>query len=346
MDNATNDVREFIFLIGIIIGVFFILKYALIYFRSSKSLNEYLRSFCEVAHSFLLWIVGIYGALALLESLLKGEGYFTLREVIIQLRNIFFVIFSAFLLQKWKRKCKGVFSKSALGKKTDKALFNTLDKLSSILLFIIAFLCVLNILGVPLGVFLTFGGVGGLAISWAAKDVISNFFGGLMIYINRPFTIGERIKSKNKDFEGVVEGIGWYMTRIRTLERFPTYIPNAIINESIIENPGRMYNRRIKSIIGLRYSDINRIKSIIEEVKEMLRLHPGIDHEQHLLVHFINFGPSSLDMEVYTFTKSINLEEFKDIQQDVLLKIADIISSNHAEIAFPTQTLYLQREEM
>ena len=231
----------------------------------------------------------------------------------------------------------------ARGEKRDLSLITGISKFLTLLIIIVAALLTLGILKINYTALLAFGGLGGLAISWAAKDVIANFFGGLMIHINRPFSIGEWIKSTNKNFEGVVEQIGWYTTQIRTLDRRPTYIPNALITDAIIENPGRMTYRGIRSTFGLRYEDYPLVKAIIEDIRQMLQNHPNISKSQPLMVHLVNFNESSIDIEVYCFTKKTQTNEFRDVQQEVLFKIADLIHARGAELAFPTQTIHLQQ---
>ena len=102
---------------------------------------------------------------------------------------------------------------------------------------------------------LAFGGIGGIAVGFAAKDLLANFFGGLMIYLDRPFSVGDWIRSPDKEIEGTVEDIGWRLTRIRTFDKRPLYIPNSIFASISVENPSRMSNRRIYEKIGIRYDD-------------------------------------------------------------------------------------------
>jgi len=193
---------------------------------------------------------------------------------------------------------------------------------------------------------LAFGGVGGIAIGFAAKDLLSNFFGGLFIYLDRPFAVGDWVRSPDREIEGTVENIGWRVTRIRTFDKRPLYIPNSIFSQIAVENPSRMSNRRIKETIGIRYDDASKIETIINQVKEMLKSHPDIDSQKTLIVNFNSFSPSSLDFFIYTFTKTTDWIEFHSIKQNVLLKIVKIIEDNGAEFAFPTSTLHLADEEL
>lgn len=163
-----------------------------------------------------------------------------------------------------------------------------------------------------------------------------------MIYLDRPFKVGDWVRSNDKDIEGTVENIGWRLTCIRTFDKRPLYVPNSVFTTIGIENPSRMTNRRIYETMGIRYDDIGKMAVIVEQVKTMLLNHPEIDTEKTLIVNFNSFASSSVDFFVYTFTKTTEWVRFHEIKQDVLLKIVDIVLSNGAEFAFPTSTLHLQ----
>jgi MscS family membrane protein len=177
---------------------------------------------------------------------------------------------------------------------------------------------------------LAFGGIGGIAIGFAAKDLLANFFGGLMIYMDRPFNVGDWIRSPDREIEGTVENIGWRLTRIRTFDKRPLYVPNAVFTSVAVENPSRMTNRRIKETIGIRYDDASKMKDIITDVKAMLKEHEEIDTGKTLIVNLNEFAPSSLDFFIYTFTKTTDWIRFHEIKQDVMLKILDIIEAQNS----------------
>lgn len=205
---------------------------------------------------------------------------------------------------------------------------------------IVAILTGAQTLGFQIGGLLALGGVGGLAVGLAAKDLLANFFGGLTIYLDRPFGVGEWIRSPDKSIEGTVEYISWRHTRIRAFNKNPIYVPNAVFTSIVVENPSRMSHRRIKETIGLRYDDLQKIKPIVDDIRQMLQNHPDIDTKQTLIVNFTVFGASSLDILIYTFTKTTNWVTYHSIKQDLLLRISDIITGHNAQIAFPTQTVH------
>lgn len=240
----------------------------------------------------------------------------------------------------WRLVYKAELTFVALDSK-DTTTVNAIAKLAKLSLIVIVALSVIQTLGVSISGVLAFGGMGGLVVGMAAKDLLSNLFGALMVYMDKPFKVGDWIRSPDKSIEGTVEEIGWRLTRIRTFDKRPLYVPNSLFTQIVVENPSRMSNRRIKETFGLRYSDVNQIDSIIDTVKNMLEHHPEIDKRQTMIVNFNYFNNSSLDFFIYTFTKTTNWVRYHEIKQDVLLKVAQIVEDHHAEFAFPTRRLHM-----
>ncbi len=204
----------------------------------------------------------------------------------------------------------------------------------------------LQTLGYSISGVLAFGGIGGIAIGFAAKDLLANFFGGLMLYLDRPFIVGDWIRSPDRDIEGTIEKIGWRLTLIRTFDKRPLYVPNSMFANISVENPSRMTNRRIYETIGIRYDDFKSTKNIVDDIKKMLLAHPEIDTDKLIMVNFNTFSASSLDFFVYCFTKTTDWATFHEIKQEILLKVGEIIESHQAEIAFPTSTIHLQNQSL
>lgn len=214
---------------------------------------------------------------------------------------------------------------------------------------LLAFIGVLTLLqefGISLTGLITFGGVGGLIVGLAAKDLLSNFFGGLMIYFDRPFSVGDWISSPDRNIEGTVERIGMRMTVIRTFESRPLYVPNSVFSNIVVQNPSRMRNRRINETIGIRYKDADKMEAIVDDVKNMLKTHPDIEQRATLMVNFDAFADSSLNFFIYTFTKTVNWARYHEVKQDVMLKIVDIVHAHGADFAFPTRTVAFDRDDV
>lgn len=206
-------------------------------------------------------------------------------------------------------------------------------------------LMALQSLGFSVTGVLAFGGIGGIAIGFAARDLLANFFGALMIFLDRPFAVGDWIRSADRQIEGTVEDIGWRLTRIRTFDQRPLYVPNSVFATLTVENPSRMRNRRIYEIVGVRYDDMAAVKDIVDGIRAMLQSHEEIDAERTLIVNLLEFGASSVNIMVYTFTRTTDWIAFHGIKEDVLLRIANIVEGHGAEMAFPTSTVHLANPE-
>lgn len=233
------------------------------------------------------------------------------------------------------------FEKSQIKKGRDVTSARILSRIIKITLIVVIILLYGEHFGMSLSGLLTFGGIGGIAVGMAGKDILSNFFSGIMLYFDRPFSIGDWVRSPDRNIEGTVAEIGWRMTKITTFDHRPLYVPNSVFSSISVENPGRMSNRRINTVVGLRYEDASKVGTIVNAIRQMLQTHADIDQQQTLLVYFNGFGDSSLNIMVYCFTRTTVWEEWLSVQQQVYLNIIDIVQSHGADFAFPSQTLYL-----
>jgi MscS family membrane protein len=289
-----------------------------------------------------IWLNGLLWATEVVRQV-SNEPIFNFID---PLREVsFIVIFAWFMTGLINKGETTIQSPKRMEKPLDATTASALAKLLRLSVIITTALVVLQTLGFSISGVLAFGGIGGIAVGFAAKDLLANFFGGLMIYLDQPFRVGDWVRSPDKEIEGTVETIGWRLTCIRTFDKRPLYVPNATFANISVENPSRMTNRRIFENIGVRYADGNKVAAIVMEVKEMLCSHPDIAADLTMIVNVNRFAASSIDFMVYTFTKTTNWVEFHGIKEDVMLKIMEIIEHNGAEIAFPTQTIHLESPE-
>ncbi len=288
--------------------------------------------------SVIIWVCGIYFATQIIQKSTGAELF----NAAGPLRDALIIFAFAWFLVQFIKRAENNFIHS--DKDVDPTTVDAIAKLLKVSVVITAVLVVLQTMGFSISGVLAFGGIGGIAIGFAARDLLANFFGGLMIYLDRPFSVGDWVRSPDRDIEGTVEKIGWRQTRIRTFDKRPLYVPNSIFANIAVENPQRMRNRRIYETIGIRYDDASKMETIVSKVKEMLQSHPEIDTNQTLIVNFNAFAPSSLDFFVYTFTKTTKWVRFHEIKQDIMLKIIKIIDDEGAECAFPTSTIHLANE--
>jgi MscS family membrane protein len=251
------------------------------------------------------------------------------------------------------------------GKKQIKnELINVGIKIINFVIIIIGMLIMLHFAGVNLTAVLSGLGIGGFAVAFAARDTISNFFGTLSILFSDVFSQGDWIVV-GKD-EGVVVEIGLRVTTIRTFDNALIAIPNGTFANTDVKNwDRRTLGRRIKMSLGIKYdSKREDITKAVSEIREMLDKHPGIathntkhahkswhapklvskdDHEgvkRTLLVYLDEFGPSSINILVYCYSKSVIWNEWLEVKADVMLKMMEILETNNLEFAFPSLSLY------
>lgn len=289
--------------------------------------------------TLLIWIVGLAFAASIVQQATDAAIF----EAVTPIRDLGVIAaITWFLLRFINNAQKNMIRYRAdTGEELDHTTLDAVSKLLRLSVVITATLVALQTMGYSVSGVLAFGGIGGLAIGFAAKDLLANFFGGLMIYLDRPFAVGDWVRSPDRQIEGTVENIGWRLTCIRTFDKRPLYIPNSTFTTIAVENPSRMSHRRIYETIGIRYDDADRISAITSAVKQMLLEHPEIDSTQTLIVNFNAYAASSLDFFVYTFTKTTDWIKYHEVKHDVLLKIYDIITAHGAEIAFPTSTVHI-----
>jgi MscS family membrane protein len=262
---------------------------------------------------------------------------------VLQVRNIGVVLAVAWFFWKFIQLVTSstIDRGTRAGQEFDLTTVYALSKLGRLVILVVTAITVAHTLGFNVGALLALGGVGGLAVGLAAKDLLANFFGGLTIYLDRPFSVGDWIRSPDKSIEGTVEYISWRHTRIRAFNKNPIYVPNAVFTTIVVENPSRMSHRRLKETVGVRYDDFAQVEGIVADIKAMLQNHEDIDTGQTLIVNFNAFAASSLDIMIYTFTHTRDWVQYHAIKQNVLLEVGRIIERHGAEFAFPTQTLHL-----
>lgn len=287
----------------------------------------------------LIWVLGTTFAL----EIVYKETEANILSVVYPARDVLVIAcIGWFILRFIKMVEENIIEQHiAEGKDIDKSTADAVTQLLRIAVVITIGLIILQTLGFSISGVLAFGGVGGVAIGFAAKDLLANFFGALMIYLDRPFAVGDWIRSPDKQIEGTVERIGWRQTCIRTFDKRPLYVPNSVFSTISVENPSRMTNRRIYETIGVRYDDVDKVADIVKDVETMLRSHDDIDSSLTLIVNLNAYAASSVDFFIYTFTHTTDWVTYHGIKQDVLLKISDIITGYGAEIAYPTSTLHI-----
>jgi len=183
-------------------------------------------------------------------------------------------------------------------------------------------------------------GLGGMAIALASKDTIANLFGSIVLFVDRPFQVGDWIEMNG--IEGTVEEIGLRTTKIRTFANSLITTPNALFTTTHINNWSRMQKRRIKMTIGVTYgTPAEKIEKAVGEIRRIIEEDEKIRNDFYL-VNFDAFGPYSLDILVYCFTSTTVWAEFLQAKQEFMLKIMKAFEELGVEFAFPTQSIHVE----
>ena len=331
--------------LGATLAVSFLLRWFLKFLqrnarRTSNVLDDAVLSSAYRPSQVLIWLIG----LALIAQLLLGESHYASWLSKIQEAGILLAL-GWFLLSLISEYSDRIYLRTRQrDEELDEDIYIAISRVLRATVVVIVGVGLLHTFNVSIMGLLTFGGVGGLVVGFAAKDMLENFFGGLMLHMDRPFKTGDWIRSPDRNIEGTVEKIGWRQTCIRTHSRNALYIPNGMFLTIVIENPGRMSHRMIKEIIGLRYSDLNKMKTILKDVQDMLANSDQVDQSLPVLTRFDTFNESSVDFFVQCYTRNVGRARYTEIKQDVLFAIADIVERHGAEIAFPTRTVFVQQQ--
>jgi MscS family membrane protein len=198
-------------------------------------------------------------------------------------------------------------------------------------------------LGLPLYSVVAGLGIGGLAVALAIRPTLENLIGGIMLYLDQPVRVGDFCSFDDK--MGTVESIGVRSTKLRALDRTLVTVPNAALADMQLINWAKCDRMLIDTSIGLRYETENdQLRHILVMFREMLHAHPKI-HSDTVRVRFAGFGQSSLDIGVRIYALTRDFNEYHAIREDVLLRMSDIVKESGSSFAFPSQTLYMGRDD-
>lgn len=218
-----------------------------------------------------------------------------------------------------------------------------INRAMRVFLVMLAGAIILQSFNVPIGSVLGALGIGGAAFAFAAKDTIANIYGSFALALDRPFKVGDWIMVGDQ-VDGDVEEIGLRSTKVRTWPKTVISIPNHVLANEYINNWSRMPKRRVKQIVGVTYdSTPDDMEGLVEDIRQLLREDDDVQQD-FILVNFIDFGASSLDILVYYFTTTTQWLGHMDVRQRINVKIMRAVRARGMSVAFPTRTLHLDGE--
>ncbi len=229
--------------------------------------------------------------------------------------------------------------------KISKPLVDWTLKGLKILVIVLGAVAILELWGIRVGPVIAGLGLFGVAVALGAQDLFKNLISGIMILMEKRFTVGDVILVSG-EVEGVVEQIGFRSTLVRRFDSTPVMVPNYKFAEQSVTNYTRRHHRRIRWLIGLEYrTSIDQLKNIRDEINNLIELDENFAKNQNasFYVRIDSFSDSSIDMLVQTFTVTNDWAEFLKIKENLAVKIIEIVENNEAGFAFPSQSLYVEK---
>jgi len=261
------------------------------------------------------------------------------------LRNLFFIGFFAWF--SWNAAflyAQAFLKRNIENRKIDSTLIYALNHIARIIIVIVTAISLFQLFGLSIAGVLAFGGMGGIVIGFASKDLLANVFGSLMLFLDRPFVIGDQIVIPNLPVEGEVKDIGWRVCRVLTPNGYPVYIPNALFSNLLIENRSRANYRRFYCSISLRYQDLEKLPTILKDIRLLLSKNPAIDKTRAVNVNLRELANTSLNISVEAYTAITNDSDFLAMQQTLYLALLDCVHYHGAQWAFPSYSIFLNTD--
>lgn len=358
--DLSKDYAEYVHAAIVIIAILLInviIRIVLAVFdKSLTKKSPYLHIFYQAINRpvrYITWIIGLWIILTELIDW-QGKQVQTMLSVANMTVKVLVVLCIAWILMRFARGMRKLFIEKNTrtdGGYNDFSMIETAYKASQAIILILLFFSILSSLNIPI---VALAGMATVVTGFFAitqQELIKNLFGGTVLYLDRPFAVGDWIYTVGGGVEGTVEKISFRLTIIRGFDKRPIYVPNATFLTTAVVNASRMTNRRILQYLGVRYQDFSKVHQILQDARDMLKKHPAIDQKCTNLVCIVNgntnmgsniegvFGSYSINFMIYTFTKTTNRVKFQALQDEIMLKIGEIIEKNGAQIAFPTTTL-------
>ena len=218
-----------------------------------------------------------------------------------------------------------------------------LKRFAKITIVVIGVIFALSTFGVDVTAGIAALGIGGIALALGAQKTVENFVGSVTLITDQPIRIGDFIRAG--DITGTVEQIGMRSTRVRTNDRTLVTIPNGEFSSSKIENFAHRDKFLFHQVLGLRYETTpDQLRYLLVELRAILYAHPKIDPSP-ARVRFVGFGDSSLNLEIFAYVLGKDFSEFLEVREDIYLRVMDLVEESGTGFAFPSQTLYLAKDE-
>ncbi len=221
-----------------------------------------------------------------------------------------------------------------------RALLSLIGRTLKVVVVIIAAVSFLGAIGLPIASLLAGLGIGGIAIAFGAQKTVENLFGAFALGVDQPLREGDIVRVE-ADLVGTVEAVGLRSTRVRTADRTIVTLPNGRLADMKIETFAMRDRCRFATTLGLTYgTTASQLRAVTAGIEQILRKHPKI-WPTDMVVRFMGFGASSLDLEIVCWFQTPDFQEFRAIREDVLVEIMELVEGSGSAFAFPTRTVHV-----
>ncbi|WP_205500628.1 mechanosensitive ion channel family protein [Rufibacter psychrotolerans] len=299
---------------------------------------------------FLTFLVFLYVAFDSLtyppELGLPAKNELGLKRILQRIYSIFLIVSLTWVIMRLVDFFGLIFSKRAAKtlSKLDDQLVPFFVDFSKVIIVIIGFFVILgtvfkvNVAGLVAGL-----GVGGLAIAFAAKESLENLLASFTIFLDHPFVVGDLVQVG--EITGTIEKIGFRSTRIRTLEKSYVTLPNKSMIDKPLDNLTLRTFRRVKFDVMLTYGTTSeQLKAIVTDIQQFIDNYPRTNQDGR--VRFMNLSPHAKEIMVLYFIDTVDWDEYINIKEEINYQIVKVVEKHGAAFAFPTQTVYVKREEI
>ncbi len=340
--NATDIIVSlviflFFYLLRRLIARFILNRLSRIVSRTSNQIDDAVIEVLDGPLKFLPVVIGFFIASSYLDISENNQDFLDL------LNRSLITIFIFWLLHQLIIPFSFVIKN--FESKISKPLVDWTLKGLKILVIVLGAVAILELWGIRVGPVIAGLGLFGVAVALGAQDLFKNLISGIMILMEKRFTVGDVILVSG-EVEGVVEQIGFRSTLVRRFDSTPVMVPNYKFAEQSVTNYTRRHHRRIRWLIGLEYrTTIDQLKKIRDEINILIKEDENFAKNQNasFYVRIDSFSDSSIDMLVQTFTITNDWAEFLKIKENLAVKIIEIVENNEAGFAFPSQSLYVEK---
>lgn len=285
--------------------------------------------------------VGIYIALNIIKNATTISP--DIQSILDKGIKILLIIFVAKAFGEGLDEKNKVFAKirDKSNREIDKSTMKAILRITKIAIYVLAGFMVISELGYNISGFITGLGLSSVVITLAAQDTAKSLIGGLAIFLDKPFKVGDYIKVDQ--YEGTVEEIRFRTTSIRTLENTVLHVANSEMSVSAIINYSEMEKRRYYSKLVLEFgTSLKKVESVKNKINSMLIQMDEIEKET-IMINFQEISDNGMDLVVVAYINRTNYAEYLDIKEEINYRIMEILENERVEMAYNTQTMYLKR---